>query len=149
MQYDEARISFENGLETLPNVANRQEAMVQAQLNYINTELDYRLAQLEWMHVSGLLQKRFLGLPDRELDKLVGGSTMASAGVPGAQPPLAPEDEKVFPAQPVKEDRRPIGRPSQLELGKLPELNDSAKPQASAAGTDTADLNTVPTLAGK
>ncbi len=149
MQYDEARISFENGLETLPNVANRQEAMVQAQLNYINTELDYRLAQLEWMHVSGLLQKRFLGLPDRELDKLVGGSTMASAGVPGAQPPLAPEDEKVFPAQPVKEDRRPIGRPSQLELGKLPELNDSAKPQAAAAGTDTADLNTVPTLAGK
>ncbi len=75
MQYDEARIGFENGLEQLPVVGARQEELVKAQIAQIRTELDWRLAQLRWMRVAGLLQKRFLGLPDRELDKLVGGRT--------------------------------------------------------------------------
>ena len=141
MQYDEARIAFENGLETLPNVATRQENMVQAQLNYIRTELDYRLAQLEWMYVSGILQKRFLGLPDRDLDKLVGGSTLASPGVPAVTNPVVPEDEHVFPVAGRSEDRRPIGRARKADIGNLPELHDSA----AAGGAE--DLKAVPTTA--
>lgn len=142
MQYDEARIAFENGLETLPNVATRQENMVQAQLNYIRTELEYRLAQLEWMYVSGVLQKRFLGLPDRDLDKLVGGSSLASPGVPAATTPVAPEDEHVFPSAKT-EDRRPIGRARKADLGELPDLNAPAAGQTGEAE----DLKAVPTTA--
>lgn len=72
MQYTEARIGFENGLEQLPVVATRQEALVKAQIDYINTELEYRLTRLHWMYVSGLLQEHFLGLPVRELTKMAG-----------------------------------------------------------------------------
>ncbi len=66
MQYKEARISFNEGTEQLPVVANRQEAMVNARMAYINAELEYKLANLEWMYVANLLQERFLGLPAKE-----------------------------------------------------------------------------------
>ncbi len=113
MQYDEARISFENGLEQLPAVATAQESMIKAQLECIDKELNYRLAQLDWMKVSGMLEKRFLGLPDRELDKLVGGRNLAAAaGGDSLTPPADDKDKPVF-SDPAgsRDDRRPVGRP--------------------------------------
>ena len=87
MQYDEARISFENGMTQLPEVANRQEAMVQQQINYINTELEYRLAELKWMYVAGLLQEHFLGLPSVQYQKQLrperGASGNRALGIQG------------------------------------------------------------------
>ena len=47
-------------------VADRQEAMVNARIAYIDAELEYKLANLEWMYVANLLQERFLGLPAKE-----------------------------------------------------------------------------------
>ena len=137
MQYEEARIAFENGLEALPLVADRQENMVQAQINYINTELDYRLAKLDWMHVSGLLQKRFLGLPDREMNKLVGGMPAVSdpAAVPAAEEKVFPDMNK--PAGDVSRNTRLIGHAEPMKLDELPAADPAADP----------DLKAVPTIA--
>ena len=43
-----------------------QEAMTNARIAYIEAELEYKLANLEWMYVANLLQERFLGLPAKE-----------------------------------------------------------------------------------
>ena len=48
-------------------MATRQEDMVQARIAYINADLDYKLAQLEWMSLSNSLAQRFLGLPAKEV----------------------------------------------------------------------------------
>ena len=66
LQYKEAHIAFTEGTEQLPVVANRQEEMVKARISYIEAEMEYKLANLEWMYVANLLQERFLGLPAKE-----------------------------------------------------------------------------------
>lgn len=66
LQYKEAHIAFNEGTEQLPVVANRQEDMVKARISYIEAEMEYKLANLEWMYVANLLQERFLGLPAKE-----------------------------------------------------------------------------------
>ena len=67
MQFKEAQISFHEGIVQLPDMANKQEDMVQARIAYINADLDYKLAQLEWMSLSNSLAQRFLGLPAKEV----------------------------------------------------------------------------------
>ena len=67
MQFKEAQISFHEGIVQLPDMASRQEEMVQARIAYINADLDYKLAQLEWMSLSNSLAQRFLGLPAKEV----------------------------------------------------------------------------------
>ena len=121
MQYDEARIAFENGLEQLPLVAERQGQMVEAQISYIDTELQYRLAQLNWMFVSGKLERRFLGLPDQEMSQLVGGTDVASSGSGDLAPHVDEGDEPVFPdakskAKDDKAANRPIGHAKPMKL---------------------------------
>ncbi len=121
MQYDEARIAFESGLEQLPRVAECQGNMVEAQIAYIDTELRYRLAQLNWMFVSGKLERRFLGLPDKELSEFVGGSDVASSGSGGLAPHAEDGDEPVFQdakaeAKDDKSANRPIGHAKPMKL---------------------------------
>jgi outer membrane protein TolC len=67
MQYKEARISFDAGTLQLPELADRQEAVVNAKIAHIEADLEYNLANLEWMYLSNSLQERFLGLPAKEL----------------------------------------------------------------------------------
>jgi len=67
MQFKEAQISFHEGIVQLPDMASKQEDMVQARIAYINADLDYKLAQLEWMSLSNSLAQRFLGLPAKEV----------------------------------------------------------------------------------
>ena len=67
MQFKEAQISFHEGIVQLPDMANKQEDMVQARIAFINADLDYKLAQLEWMTLSNSLAERFLGLPAKEV----------------------------------------------------------------------------------
>lgn len=131
MQYDEARIAFENGLEQLPLVAERQEKMVEAQTEYINTELKYRLAQLDWMYVSGKLERRFLGLPDKEMNELVGGNDVSSSGSGSLPPHVDDGDKPVFPdAKEEKADKRPIGHAKPMKLPDPDENGDlSVSPQ--------------------
>ena len=110
MQYEEARIGFENGLEQLPVVAGRQEAMVQAEISYINQELQYRLALLKWMYDAGVLQERFLGLPAMEILKQeqrarrgVSGNEALGIGDRRRGDALARDGEE--PDKPVFQDR--------------------------------------------
>ncbi len=130
MQYDEARIGFENGLEQLPVVADRQGKMVEAQIEYINTELKYRLAQLDWMYVSGQLERRFLGLPDKEMNQLVGGNDVDSSGS-GSLTPHDEGDEPVFKDAGAKADssaknNRPVGHAKPMKLPDTDENGDLA-----------------------
>ena len=67
MQFKEAQISFHEGIVQLPDMATRQEDMVQARIAYINADLDYKIAMLEWMELSNSLSQRFLGLPAKEV----------------------------------------------------------------------------------
>lgn len=67
MQLQEAKIAFGEGIEQFPLVANCQEALTKAQIELIEAELEYRLANLEWMYVANLLQEHFLGLPAKEV----------------------------------------------------------------------------------
>lgn len=67
MQYKEARISFDEGTAELPDMVSRQEEATNARIAYIQAELEYKLAQLEWMYLANLLQERFLGLPAKEI----------------------------------------------------------------------------------
>ena len=67
MQFKEAQISFQEGIVQLPDVATKQEDMVQARIAYISADLDYKLAMLEWMDLSNSLAQRFLGLPAKEV----------------------------------------------------------------------------------
>jgi len=67
LQYKEAQISFNQGTLELPEVSNRQEAMVQARIAHIEAELEHRLARLDWMYLANILQERFLGLPAKEV----------------------------------------------------------------------------------
>ena len=67
LQYKEAQIAFREGIEELPVVTNLQEQVANAKIRYIEAELDYKLAQLQWMYLANLLQERFLGLPLKNL----------------------------------------------------------------------------------
>lgn len=67
MRYKEADIGFREGIEELPVLADRQEAMVQSRIAYIQAKLDYDLARLKWMLTANVLQERFLGLPAKEV----------------------------------------------------------------------------------
>ncbi len=95
--------------------------MVEAQIAYIDTGLRYRLAQLNWMFVSGKLERRFLGLPDKELSEFVGGSDVASSGSGGLAPHAEDGDEPVFQdakseANDDKSANRPIGHAKPMKL---------------------------------
>ena len=67
MQFKEAQISFQEGIVQLPDVATKQEDMVQARIAFISADLDYKLAMLEWMDLSNSLAQRFLGVPAKEV----------------------------------------------------------------------------------
>lgn len=167
MQYEEARISFENGMTQLPDVANRQEAMVQQQINYINTELEYRLAELKWMYVAGLLQEHFLGLPSVQYQKQLrpehGASGNRALGIKddSAATPVrqsSDADKPVFGGYTAKTSgaaSRPIGRTRPVELPPLPEGAEASSAQTDAAvpdsgsrpvGKPSQDIKTSPSI---
>ena len=134
MQYEEARIGFENGLEQLPVVAGRQEAMVQAEISYINQELQYRLAKLKWMYNAGVLQERFLGLPAMEVLKQ---DRRARRGVSGNEA-LGIEDRSRKAAQPEEDPSKPVFEPApapspaKAEAKPAPAGRSKARPAAAA-----------------
>ncbi len=67
MEAKEAEINFNEGIELYPQLATKQEALINARINFINAELDYKLAQLAWMNVAGVLKERYIGKPAREV----------------------------------------------------------------------------------
>lgn len=66
MQYEAARIAFNEGTLELPDVADTRDVMVKAKIAMIQAELEYKLALLKWMYIANVLQERFLGKPARE-----------------------------------------------------------------------------------
>ncbi len=66
MKYKEAKISFEEGTIEYPDLYEMESQMLEARIDLIQAELEYKLAQLDWMYVANVLQERFLGLPAKE-----------------------------------------------------------------------------------
>ena len=67
LQYQEALIAFREGTEEMPVVTNLHEQMANAKIRYIEAELEYKLAHLQWMYLANVLQERFLGLPPKNI----------------------------------------------------------------------------------
>ncbi len=65
-KYKEAKISFEEGTIEYPDLYEMESQMLEARIDLIQAELEYKLAQLDWMYVANVLQERFLGLPAKE-----------------------------------------------------------------------------------
>ncbi len=67
MKTKEAQINFNAGTVPFPVLADAQKALTEARIAYVNAELEYKLAQLTWMSVAGVLKERYIGKPAREL----------------------------------------------------------------------------------
>ncbi len=67
MQEKEASINFKEGIAPFPELASRQEALLNARIAFVQAELDYKLAQIAWMTVAGVLKERYIGLPAEEI----------------------------------------------------------------------------------
>ncbi len=67
MKSKEAQINFNAGAITFPELASAQEALSEARIAHVDAELKYKLAQLMWMKVAGILKERYIGKPAREL----------------------------------------------------------------------------------
>ncbi len=67
MKAKEAQINFSAGTIDFPALASAQEALNAAKIAQVSAELDYKLAQLAWMDVAGVLKERYIGQPAREL----------------------------------------------------------------------------------
>ncbi len=63
MQEKEAAINFKEGLIAYPNLASKKEALLAARIAFVDAELQFKLAQLIWMDVAGVLKERYIGLP--------------------------------------------------------------------------------------
>ena len=51
----------------LPELAKRREAVVRARIAFIEAELALRQAELKWMQLAGILEERFMDLPEKSL----------------------------------------------------------------------------------
>ncbi len=67
MKAKEAEINFSEGIAAYPAVANTQESLIEARINYIQHELDFNLAKLKWMNLAGVLTERYIGTPAKEV----------------------------------------------------------------------------------
>ncbi len=66
MEAKEASINFAEGINVYPQLATKNEALINAKINFINAELDYKLANLAWMNVAGVLKENYIGKPAKE-----------------------------------------------------------------------------------
>ncbi len=69
VQFGEARADFENGIVEMPEYVSRQENRTDAEIAFSEAQLNYNLANLEWMYVAARLQEYFLGLPAKNLEE--------------------------------------------------------------------------------
>lgn len=69
VQFGEARADFENGIVEMPEFVFRQENRTDAEIAFNEAQLNYNLANLEWMYVAARLQEYFLGLPAKSLEE--------------------------------------------------------------------------------
>lgn len=69
LQYGEARADYENGIVEMPDYVVSQENKTDAEIAFNQAQLNYNLANLEWMYVASRLQEYFLGLPAKDLEK--------------------------------------------------------------------------------
>jgi outer membrane protein TolC len=67
LQAQKAEIEYKGGDLPLPELTARREAVVKARMALIEAELKQRQAELAWMHQAGLLEERFMDLPEKSL----------------------------------------------------------------------------------
>ncbi len=67
MQEKEAAINFKEGITPYPDLATKKEALLAARIAFVQAELNYKLAQLTWMDVAGVLKEKYIGPPAAEI----------------------------------------------------------------------------------
>lgn len=67
LEWKQADISFNEGTEVFPTLLSQKERLVNSRIEYINAELELKLAQLQWMELASLLQERYIGPPAKEV----------------------------------------------------------------------------------
>ena len=67
LELQKTDIEYKGGTLTLPALAERKEAVIKARVALIEAELAVRQAELKWMHLSGVLEERFMDVPIRNL----------------------------------------------------------------------------------
>ena len=67
MLNEELQISYDEGTTELPELNNSKKNLVNAKIAFIQAELAYKLAKLNWMYLANILQERFLGIPAKDI----------------------------------------------------------------------------------
>ena len=75
LEQQKAAIEYSGGKVTLPVLTARREAVIRARVSLIEAELGVQQAELQWMHLAGILEERFMDVPSRSLPHRVDFST--------------------------------------------------------------------------
>ncbi len=67
LKYKQAEIGYKEGSLELPDLMTANENLVHSRIKHIQAGLELDLAKIKWMHLAGLLQERYLGLPALEV----------------------------------------------------------------------------------
>ena len=75
LEQQKTTIEYTGGKVTLPMLTARREAVIRARVSLIEAELAVQQVELKWMHLAGVLEERFMGVPSRSLPHRVDFST--------------------------------------------------------------------------
>lgn len=67
LEWKQTDIAFNEGTEQFPTLLTQKEKLLTMRTEFINAELELKLAQLQWMDLASLLQERYLGPPSKEI----------------------------------------------------------------------------------
>jgi len=75
LEQQKTAIEYTGGKVALPMLISRREAVIRARVSLIEAELAVQQVELKWMHLAGVLEERFMGVPSRSLPHRVDFST--------------------------------------------------------------------------
>ena len=67
LKQQKADIEYKGGNLSLPELTESKEAVIQARVSLIEAELAVQQAELNWMHLAGTLEERFMDVPSQSL----------------------------------------------------------------------------------
>jgi outer membrane protein TolC len=75
LEEQKSSIEYTGGSQPLPMLTARKEAVIRARVSFIEAELAVQQAELKWMNLAGVLEERFMDVPNKSLPHHVDGTT--------------------------------------------------------------------------
>ena len=72
LEQQKTDIEYQGGTLSLPVLTARKEAVIRARVSLIEAELALQQAELKWMHLAGILEERFMDVPNKSLPHQIG-----------------------------------------------------------------------------